>query len=224
MTDNVTETSETTETITIDPVEYAAARKQVEDLTAELERFRGKHAEAEKARKAEEAARRKAAEEAARKSGDLESLEKSWMEKFSAREAELSTELERQSGIIHALTVGATSINLAAKLAMDGCAEGLEPHIRARLQTEWVDGHPQVRVLGKDGRPSAMTLQDLEKELKTVAYLAPLIKGSQATGSGHKGAGGVTGGPPVMTRKAFDELEPVARADFIQRQKGRLVD
>ncbi len=214
-----------TQDAAIDPSEYASAKAQVDALSAELERYKAKaHAEGLERKKQEQAARM-ASEKAAKQSGDVEALERSWAEKLAARETELASEVANLKTVIFAKTVGAEAINLAAKLAMDGCAEGLEPHIRARLITEWHDGIPEVRVTDKTGRPSAMTLADLEKELKATPYLAPLIKGSQASGSGHKGQG-AHGGPPgtnVMRRADFDALDSAAKYAFM-RNKGTLTD
>lgn len=226
MTDTTTQEAppETQETA-IDPSEYASAKAQVDALSAELERYKAKaHAEGIERKKQEQAARM-ASEKAAKQSGDVEALERSWSEKLAARESELASEVANLKTVIFAKTVGAEAINLAAKLAMDGCAEGLEPHIRARLITEWHDGIPEVRVTGKDGRPSAMTLADLEKELKATPYLAPLIKGTQASGSGHKGQGahGAAPGTNTMRRADFDALDAAAKHDFM-RKRGTLTD
>lgn len=214
-----------TQDATIDPSEFASIKAQNEALTTELERLKNKASLAEAERRKQEHAARAANEKAAKQSGDVESLERSWSEKLAARESELASEVANLKTVIFAKTVGAEAINLAAKLALDGCAEGLEPHIRARLITEWHDGIPEVRVTGKDGRPSAMSLADLEKELKATPYLAPLIKGTQASGSGHKGQGahGAAPGTNTMRRADFDAMDAAGKHDFM-RKRGTLTD
>tara|TARA_Y100001951_G_scaffold104026_1_gene114398 strand:+ start:737 stop:1513 length:777 start_codon:yes stop_codon:yes gene_type:complete len=197
-----------------DPSNYVP-KADVEKMQAELDRMKAKHAEAEKHRKEQEAAARKAAEEAAKKSGDVEALEKSWAEKFTTREAELSEQVNTFQSMIHTLTVGSTATTLAAKIAMEGCAEGLTPHIQSRLKMEMVDGEPKVKVLGKDGRPSAMSLEDLEKELKATPYLAPIIKGSSASGAGGIGRGGGAGKGEI-SRADFDALPPSKQHKMIK--------
>lgn len=153
---------------------------------------------------------RRAQEEAAKKSGDVEALEKSWTEKFDTAVSERDAQLNQMQEMVYGLTVGSTATNIAAKIAMDGCADGLIPHIKTRLKTEIVDGSPTVKVLGKDGKPSAMTIEDLEKELKGTPYLAPLIKGSSASGGGGLGKGG-GGGKGEISREDFEKLSPAQK-------------
>lgn len=198
-----------------DPSKYVPA-DEFSKVQAELDRMKAKHQEAEKHRKEQEAAARKAAEEAAKKSGDVEALEKSWAEKFETAVSEKSQEAERLQQMVYSLTVGSTATNLAAKIAMDGCADGLKPHIQSRLKTEIVDGEPVVKVLGKDGKPSAMTIDDLEKELKDTPYLAPLIKGSSASGGGGLGGRG-SAGKGEMDRAEFDKLPPVKQHEIVRK-------
>ena len=209
---------------TIDPAEFASLKAQAAKLAEENERLREGRREAQRHLKEQEKAAREAAEEAARKSGDVEALERSWTEKLTAREQELTGELSARDQMIHSLTVGATATSLAAKIAMDGCADGLAPHISQRLKSEIIDGKPVVKVLDKNGRPSAMTIDDLEKELRATPYLAPLIRGTKGSGAGHNGSGegGQGGDAKQMPRSEFDKLDPARRAAFI-RGGGKVV-
>lgn len=159
-----------------------------------------KKSEAEKRKAAEEAAR-KAAEEAAKKNGDTEALEKSWQEKFAAREAELSAELEKYKGTVVSLTSGQTATKLAAELSVQGSADVLLPHIERRLKTEYRDTGPVTTVLDKGGKPSAMSVEDLKKEFAENPAFAPLIVGSKASGAGPHGNKG--GG---AASKKFNEM------------------
>lgn len=194
-----------------------------EKTQAELDRFRAKHAEAEKHRKEQESLARRSAEEAAKNAGDVQALEKSWQEKLDSSVGELSGQLKSYESMVHDLTVGSAAVSLAAKIAIDGCAEGLEPHIKSRLKTEIVEGHAVVKVMGKDGRPSAMTLDDLEKELKATAYLAPMIRGSSARGAGAPGVNGNPNASKQMLREDWLKLDPKAQAEFLKKG-GRPVD
>lgn len=199
-------------------------KSEYEKTQAELDRFRAKHAEAEKHRKEQEILARQSAQEAAKNAGDVQALDKSWQEKMDASVGELSGQLKNYEVMVHDLTVGSAAISLAAKIAIDGCAEGLEPHIRSRLKTEIVDGRAIVKVMGKDGRPSAMTIDDLEKELKATAYLAPMIKGSNARGAGAPGNGGSNpNASKQMLRDDWLKLDPKAQAEFLKKG-GRPVD
>lgn len=170
-------------------------RKKVDELLAE------KKAEQQKRKEAEEQAR-KEAEENARKNGNIEALEKSWGEKFTARETELLNEKQSLEAQVYKLTVGSKATELAAKLAVPGSDSVLLPHISNRLQVETVDGEIKIRVLDLQGKPSALSIEDLEKEFRANEAFKPLIRASNASGSGASGGqgGGATKKPSEMNQ------------------------
>ncbi|TWC11444.1 hypothetical protein FBY06_14433 [Pseudomonas sp. SJZ085] len=169
------------------PEDVSGLKAKVDELLGE------KKAAEKKAREAEEAARLER-EELARKSGNVEELEKSWSEKYSKREAELSAMLEQERGTlstqIRDLTVGRTATDIASALAIPGSAKALLPHIERRLSVEQRDGKPVVVVLDQQGKLSAATLDELKAEFANDSAFAPLIAGSKASGGGAAGAGG----------------------------------
>jgi len=180
-------------------VEGLPQPEDVSGLKAKVDELLGEKKAAEKkAREAEEAARLER-EELARKSGNVEELERSWTEKFSRREAELTGTLEQEratlSGQIRDLTVGRTATDIASALAVQGSAKALLPHIERRLSVEQRDGKPVVVVLDAQGKLSAATLDELKAEIANDAAFAPLIAGSKASGGGAGGAGGGGGAP-----------------------------
>lgn len=182
-------------------------RKKVDELLAE------KKAEQQKRKEAEEQAR-KEAEENARKKGDIDALEKSWGEKFTARETELLNEKQSLEAQVYKLTVGSKATELAAKLAVPGSDSVLLPHISNRLQVETVDGEIKIRVLDLQGKPSALSIEDLEKEFRANEAFKPLIRASNASGSGASGGqgGGATKKPSEMTtqeRVEWKQRDPV---------------
>jgi hypothetical protein len=175
-------------------IEGLPQQEDVSGLKAKVDELLGEKKLAEKkAREAEEAARLER-EEAARKSGNVEELERSWTEKFTRREAELTGTLEQEratlSGQIRDLTVGRTATDIASALAVQGSAKALLPHIERRLSVEQRDGKPVVVVLDAQGKLSAATLDELKAEIANDAAFAPLIAGSKASGGGAAGAGG----------------------------------
>lgn len=180
-------------------IEGLPQQEDVSGLKAKVDELLGEKKAAEKkAREAEEAARLER-EELARKSGNVEELERSWTEKFSRREAELTGTLEQEratlSGQIRDLTVGRTATDIASALAVQGSAKALLPHIERRLSVEQRDGKPVVVVLDSQGKLSAATLDELKAEIANDAAFAPLIAGSKASGGGAGGAGGGGGAP-----------------------------
>lgn len=172
-----------------------------EELLAEVK------ANKAKAREAEEAAKR-AAEEQARKTGDVEALERSWNEKHTQALGERDAQMAQLHAQVHALTVGATSAQLAGELAVQGSASVLKRIIEPRLSVETRDGKPTVVVLDANGRPSALTVDELRAEIMKDPALAPLIAGSRATGGG---AGGSNGGGAA---KSWDQMSGMERVEL----------
>ena len=133
-----------------------------------------------------------------RKAGDVEALEKSWQEKLSKRESELKGEVEQhQAWLIEQRVTGVAS-SLAADIAVQGSAKALQPHLTSRLSMEIRDGKPTTVVLDAEGKPSAMTVEELKAEFASDPAFAPLIVASKASGGGagggHKGGGAASKG------------------------------
>lgn len=187
----------------------------VSGLTKKVEELLGeKKAEQEKRRAAEEEAK-KAAEEQARKAGDIATLEKSWSEKLSAREGELQALIKERDGRLHTLLVDNEAHRLATNLAGDS-ADILLPHIKVRLAVE----EGKTRVLDKEGKPSALTLDDLAKEFQSNKLFAPVIIGSKASGTGSDSVktNSDSGGNTHTTQKYENPM--VARArEIISKQE-----
>lgn len=174
-------------------------RKKVDELLTE------KKAEQQKRKEAEE----QAALEHARKKGDIDALEKSWGDKLAARETERLNEKQSLEAQVYKLTVGSKATELAAKLAVPGSDSVLLPHISNRLQVEAVDGEIKIRVLDLQGKPSALSIEDLEKEFRANEAFKPLIRASNASGSGASGGqgGGATKKPSEMTTQERQEWQ-----------------
>ena len=187
------------------------------------ELLREKKAASQKAREAAEEAEA-ARLEAAKKGNDTEALDKSWQEKFNAREVELKKELESLSGTLVKLTSGQTATKIAAEIAVQGSADVLLPHLERRLRTEFRDGSPVTVVLDKDGKPSAMSVDELKAEFQNSAAFAPLIVGTKANGAGRTGGNESSGaGVNEVSRSEFDRMNQAQRANFA-KNGGKLKD
>ena len=203
--------------------QLATLTGQMTTITEERDKFKTKHTEAEKHRKKADDDAKIAIEEALRKSGDITAIEKSWQEKLDAANNTSATEITSLQSIIQDVTVGAESTSLAIAIAVEGSADVLVPHIRTRLAMEMRDGKPHIAVLGKDGKPSATTLDELKAEISGDVAFAPIIKGSSASGAGKTGDGN-KGGKNQMKRADFDQLNPAERNKFIMKDGGTVVD
>jgi len=210
---------ENKETPTIDPTEFASLKASVEKLTANNQALLREKADAAKAAKEAEASALAAKEEAAKKSGDVGALEKSWQAKLDAATKGFTDQLAKANGSIKDLTAGAQARALAAELAMPGLSDGLMPHINSRLTVEFTDDGPVTRVLDKNGKPSAMSIDEFKAEIKSTEYLAPMLLGSKANGSGKPGKAGATA-KVTIPRAEFDAMSQTERAAFI-KEGGR---
>lgn len=201
-----------------DGIDPAELKTKVEELSSELERYKAKHAEQEKhIKQAQDAAKQRAreAEEAARKAGDTEALEKSWREKLESQESEYRSELEKLRGMVQDLTAGQEAQRIASELAVQGSAKALLPHIRSRLKTEIRDGKPTTVVLDENGKPSAMTPDELRESFRADPAFAPLIVGSKANGSGGPG-NKPAGGGKTISASELDKMTPKEKAGFFK--------
>ncbi len=211
-----------------DNSELDGLKRKVEELLGEKKTAQQKQREAEEKaqREAEEKAQREA-EEAARKKGDVAAIEASWkakLEQAEAKHAEATKALQDQ---VYKLTVGQTAQTLASELSIKGSEAVLLPHITNRLQVETDEnGEVKVRVLDSQGKPSALSIDDLKKEFRGNVAFKPLIVASNASGSGASGGGsggGAAKKPSEMTtqeRLEFQKNDPqgfqaaVANGDF----------
>lgn len=195
-------------------IEGLPQSEDVTGLKSKVQELLDEKKAADKARKDAEEQARLEREEALRKSGNVEELEKSWSEKFSRREAELTGTLESEratlQGQIRDLTVGRTATEIATTLAIPGSAKALLPHIERRLSVEQRDGKPTVVVLDSAGKLSAATLDELKAEFTNDPAFGPLIAGSKASGGGAGGAG--KGGGAALKRS---EMTSVQKREFI---------
>lgn len=203
--------------------QLATLTTQMTTITEERDTFKAKHTEAEKHRKKSDDDAKAAVEEALRKSGDITAIEKSWQEKLDVANNTSATEITSLQGIIQDVTVGAASSSMANIIAVDGSAAVLIPHIKSRLTMEMREGKPHIAVLGKDGKASATTLDELKIEISENAAFAPIIKGSSASGTGKVNEGN-KGGKNQVKRAVFDTWNVAERNKFIMKDGGTVVD
>ena len=82
------------------------------------------------------------------------------------------------------------------------------------------DGTPIVRVLDANGKPSAMSIEDLEKEISANKAFAPLLVGSNASGAGSIGDKS-RGGARSLGRDEFNSKSPADKMAFM-KEGGRV--
>ena len=156
-------------------------------------------AEAEKLR-----IEREALEEAARQKGDWQALEDSYKEKLSAKELEFSTQAETLRKQVYKLTVGDQALKLASEISKSHAIGIMTPFIEQRLT---LDENNNVRVLDLQGKPSAMTIDDLKQEFKANAMFQDIVVANNSSGGGATGGG--NGGGAAKNPKEMTEQERI---------------
>jgi chromosome segregation ATPase len=185
--------------------ELTKLQESIAALEAKNQEILSERAKAKK--KAEEAAR-----EAARKAGDVESLEKSWQEKLNAVSSEKDETIKSYEKTIYDLTVKTAASQLASKLALQGSADVLLPHIERRLQVENKEGKALIRVLDEKGNLSANSLADLEKEILSTKAFAPILQGPKSSGTG------------VQTEGRKTSTSGMKRSEMSAQQKAEFIN
>lgn len=156
-------------------------------------------------------------EEGHRQSGDVEALDKSWREKMGKLQSEFEETVKTWENRAKDLTVNSVASSLANELAVQGSAKALMPLIQSRLAMDVRDGELTTVVL-TDGKPSALSLDDLKAEFRNDPAFAPLIVGSKASGGGATG-GSSSGGGASTSKKSFAEMSLQERAAYRKAQR-----
>lgn len=156
-------------------------------------------------------AKRKAAEDKAKADGDIAALEKSWKEKAERDTAAEREKTQKAQAALRVATVDRVAAEIAHRISTVPAL--IQPLVASRLDVEIHDETPLVRVKDAAGRPSALSISDLEKEfLDSPAYKA-VMKGSDARGGG-AGGGGAGGGAPA---KKLSEMTATEEAIFANK-------
>lgn len=166
----------------------------------------------EQQRKAEEAEaerlriEREALEEAARQKGDWQALEDSYKAKLAERETDFANQADALRKQVYKLTVGEQAIKLAAELSKPHAQAIMSRFIEERLT---LDENNNIRVLDSQGKPSAMTIDDLKAEFKANAMFQDIVVVNNSTGSGATGGlgGGADKNPKDMTEQERRDLK-----------------
>lgn len=123
----------------------------------------------------------------ARKRGDIETLEKSWKTKLDAEVSAREARIKKLEESARNAAIEATANQLAS--ALTDHTKLLMPHIRSRIDAEVNEnGQAVIRFLDAEGKPTAMTADDLQKEFASNKDFHGIIRVSKASGGG-AGAG-----------------------------------
>lgn len=126
------------------------------------------------------------------KKGDIEALEKSWKQKNLELEQKLTGKLTTRDAFIRKTLRDNVASSLASEISTAPAV--LMPHILSRLDVDLEGDEPTTRVLGIDGKPSALTIAELKAEFIANKDFSAIITASKASGGGAHGNQG--GGAP----------------------------
>jgi len=162
-----------------------AEKEEKAGVKAKLDGF-----EVAKAKELEETRKKALAD--ARNSGDIKAVEDDYKRQIN----ELKAANEQAAKDVEERTKGEVVSKHVENIAKMFVSPALaKAFIKSRLTAELVDGQPIVRVLGKDGKASALSVEDLKKEYLTDGELKSSLVASRASGggSGHAPTNGGTG-------------------------------
>ena len=198
----------------IDGDEDTSALKRAKDREAQLRR----DAEA-KLREAQEELDRINGDDA-RKKGDIATLEKSWQKKLEDQKAEYEGKLGKLTSHTKTQLVDNVAQQIASKIS--NAPALLLPHIKARLAADFEGDAPVTRILDKDGKPSAMTIEELSAEFVANKDFSAIITASKASGGAGKPSNNNGGGAPNNSYKPADlaSMNPAQLAEHIKASKA----
>lgn len=198
------------------PLEYSNGEEAVDGLKTALAKekeekaaFGKKLAEYDAAKTKEIEAERKKALEEARTNGDFAKIEKDYQRQLAELKATVDKAEKDRVESVRAAAVSTAASELAKLFISPSLAT---PAIRSRLSAEIVDGKAIVRVLDKDGNPSAASVEDLKKEFLTDSELKASLVASKGSGGGstHSKSGG--GSTDYQAEKDFDATKADAKS------------
>jgi hypothetical protein len=157
-----------------------------DDSPDALRRARDREKEDAKAAKAEAAKLKAEMEELkgndARKNGDVKTLDESWKAKLAERENEHKATTGKLTGMLDTHLRQNVARELASKISNSPSL--LMPHILPRIKVDLTGDSPVTRILDAEGKISALTMEDLQKEIAGNKEFAPIIIANRGGGSG----------------------------------------
>lgn len=157
--------------------DFAGMERKNAELLDEMKQSKAKTAERERAEKT-------ARDELARKNGDVEALENSYKQQIAEITAGFDAERGRLNGSLSKLLVRNVARDLANELGGNADNAALwMPHILPRLSVELVGEDHVTRVLDANGKPSALDVAGLGKELGGNKMFAAILKGPGSQGT-----------------------------------------
>jgi hypothetical protein len=126
----------------------------------------------------------------ARKNGDVKTLDESWKTKMKETTDAHKAETGKLTGMLDTHLRQNVARELASKIS--SAPSLLLPHILPRIKVDISGDAPVTQILDANGKLSALTMDDLAKEIASNKEFAPIIvanRGSGSGGAGNQGTG-----------------------------------
>lgn len=120
----------------------------------------------------------------ARKKGDIATLEKSWQSKLEKQRDEYEAKVSKLTSHTTKTLVDNVASQIAHKIS--NAPALIMPHIKSRLLADFDGDAPVTRVLDKEGKPSALTVDELASEFVANKDFSAIITASKASGGAGK--------------------------------------
>lgn len=160
---------------------YYLERKEAQELKNALERLKVENKGNAEMVAAINKQLQAANDEIARKSGDIATLEDSWKAKSKAQKEADEAEKKQLMQVAKDGYLNSILTPIVGKFALP------EKHVRRdfeeRIEVVFENGRPVHRILDKEGKVSALTIDDLEKEFVADTNYSKYIIASKASGS-----------------------------------------
>lgn len=158
----------------------------------------------------------------ARKKGDIATLEKSWQSKLEKQREEYEAKVSKLTSHTTKTLVDNVASQLAHKIS--NAPAIIMPHIKSRLIADFEGDTPVTRVLDKDGKPSALTIDELANEFVANKDFSAIITASKASGGAGKPSQSGGGAPKFngQSDKPADlsKMDPAELAAHLKEAKA----
>lgn len=144
----------------------------------------------------------------------LQEIDDSYAAKLKKIEEDNKGKIESLTNQLKSNLLGDKARELAAKISTS--PELLLPHIEKRLTADLEEGVMKLRILDSEGKLSALTLADLEKELVDNKSFSAIIKAGDGSGSSSKSSSTKFGGANNQDNKPLKDISIDGLVDFVQ--------
>lgn len=159
----------------------------------------------------------------AKKKGDIDALENSWKDKNKKLKESKDAEISKLKGHLSNILVDKEAESLAKDISSH--PKLLLPYLKQRLQADLDGDVPATRILDADGKPSALSLNELKDEFRANPDFSAVITASKASGGAKAslplpatpGAGGPT--KPTANLLSMSDEELSAHMTKIREEK-----